>query len=483
MNPLVNTRELDILKSSFIVLFILLGILGVGSLLLPDIFWDGFLWKYFAGPVYADARGETIDNISEGYNPVNTLGYGLILSLSVYWIHTFLEGRNVDIDRRFALALIPYILLGSTLRVLEDADFFSEPVNYLMISPLIYIVVGLFTLFIVYLSVIFQDLSREMIRSRIMKPSWKGGRAESLLNLTWILLFTGYSLLFFAVNDSFLHIEHLIFALVVMGIVLFITKHLWWEALLIPLQGSVTINDEVKGTRDESDAAAWKIEDEGTKGEGTKGEVARDEVNKGEGTRGSPQERHGKNSVPKEDPGSVGNEVVVYHLFLGSVGWFCFLVSIYHLCWWGWNEADELLLHVIPGIVLMTIVAWGITLLFLRHVNNVKGLTIPTSLFGMNSLMIFSQFLDGAATFTGLDFYGYREKHVLPSFLIDLTGTAAVMFLLKFLVLLLAIYLLDVEYKREMAEHPKLLGLIKIVVIILGLAPGTRDMLRLAFGT
>lgn len=159
------------------------------------------------------------------------------------------------------------------------------------------------------------------------------------------------------------------------------------------------------------------------------------------------------------------------------------LLTLYHLCWWGYQDGEDLLLHTIPQTVILTIIAWALTMGFLILLNKKRDLQIGTGIMSMNSLMIFSQFLDGAATFMGIDFHGYSEKHVIPSMLIDLTGTAAIMFILKFLVLLLAIYILDVEYRKEMKEYPDLGGLIRLVVIILGLAPGTRDILRLAFNT
>jgi len=138
---------------------------------------------------------------------------------------------------------------------------------------------------------------------------------------------------------------------------------------------------------------------------------------------------------------------------------------------------------VIPAILGIAVLCWAGTLLLLREVSRRFNYPFRAGVVSLNSLMIFSQFLDGAATFVGIDFYGYNEKHVLPSFLIALTGTAAVMLILKFTVLLFVIYLLDVEYRKMMQGLPVMNGLIRLVVIILGMAPGTRDMLRLALGT
>jgi uncharacterized membrane protein len=98
------------------------------------------------------------------------------------------------------------------------------------------------------------------------------------------------------------------------------------------------------------------------------------------------------------------------------------------------------------------------------------------------TVLFLSHYIDGAATFRGLDVYGYGEKHVLPNLLIGAAGTAAVMLLLKFLVITAVVYLLDVAYREDLDRTPTLAWLVKVAVLVLGLAPGIRDALRLTMG-
>ncbi len=84
---------------------------------------------YFVNPIL---------NLS-GYNWVNTLTYATILIISIFLIYKLLKFLKIKIDGKFGLALLPWILLGSILRVLEDSGYL---INYFLISPLIY-----FTLF------------------------------------------------------------------------------------------------------------------------------------------------------------------------------------------------------------------------------------------------------------------------------------------------------------------------------------------------
>ncbi|MCS7144563.1 MAG: DUF63 family protein [Archaeoglobaceae archaeon] len=83
-----------------------------------------------------------IDSIvyKEGYNIVNTLTWAIILVIAVFLIYKFLEKR-FEIDVNFILANVPYILLGSSARVVEDAGFLKPPISYVFMSPLIFFLI------------------------------------------------------------------------------------------------------------------------------------------------------------------------------------------------------------------------------------------------------------------------------------------------------------------------------------------------------
>lgn len=93
-------------------------------------------------------------------------------------------------------------------------------------------------------------------------------------------------------------------------------------------------------------------------------------------------------------------------------------------------------------------------------------------------ILIFSHMLDASATSYGIDLHevSYIEQHVVGSNLIELTGTAFVMYPLKLLILFPAIYILQ-EYKKDGTSD--LWHLILLAMIMVGLAPGIRDMMRM----
>ncbi len=94
-----------------------------------------------------------------GYNPVNTLVYAAILiAVAFFVVFPFFEKRGIKFDARFAFAVLPFVLLGSSLRVLEDLKIFPRNCNpldwgFYTISPGIYIAIGLLTIASLALSI------------------------------------------------------------------------------------------------------------------------------------------------------------------------------------------------------------------------------------------------------------------------------------------------------------------------------------------
>jgi uncharacterized membrane protein len=93
-------------------------------------------------------------------------------------------------------------------------------------------------------------------------------------------------------------------------------------------------------------------------------------------------------------------------------------------------------------------------------------------------LLIFGHMLDASATSFGIDLHelAYVEQHVVGSALIDATGTAFSMYLLKLVVIVPAIYILEI-YRKE--GNQELWHLILLAMIMVGMAPGIRDMVRM----
>lgn len=272
-------------------------------------FIENFIYKYYVYPVIYD----------QPYNIVNTLTYALILCLSIFGILRLLDYLNVEVNDRFIFSIFPYILVGSSLRVIEDAEIVQPPLKYFLITPLIFIVVFTFCITSLYISMLLE-------RARVINNS--------------------YSL--FALIGSF-------FSLINLGI-LFLTQSL---------------------------ARPW----------------------------------------------------VFFAVFGIGIG--------------------------LSGIVFLA----------------AKLLNLSFLMGNVNLAIIAAHLCDAASTYIGMDYLGYIEQHVLPTFLINLAGTALIMIPIKLLVFIPALYAVD----KYMENSKDFANLMKLAMLIIGFAPGIRNTLRMAF--
>jgi uncharacterized membrane protein len=379
----------------------------IGCLVLPEIFYDEFVWKYFWGPTMADAEDKAYGDVTEGYNPVNTIVYGLILVGALFGILKIIKKLQHKIDLGFMIAIIPFIILGATSRVMEDAELFQEPIVYLFIAPQIYIVIGLFVLGLFLLSA--------YINKHFKKKKYLNGLI--ILSIIFTIIMIVYSLFYFSGGNGFTYLP-----------------------------------DPIAPTIFAAGILVWIYYD----------------TNK--------------------------TKILKINTILFGVGLLFLLITILTLSQWqAVPEWTDTYLKAHPGAEIETypmafILIISLTVMLTAIVYTIsKFLSFKFKVFKyyilpVNIFLFFGHFLDGVATFIAIDFYDYGEKHVLPSLLIDIFGTAAVMVVLKLVLILAVIYVMDILFKEDLKSSPVLVGLVKLCVLILGLAPGIRDGLRLAMG-
>lgn len=272
-----------------------------------------FVSTYYIDPIIYDS----------GYNPVNTITWALVLGICIFGVVRLLDRIKITINERFILSVMPFVVAGSSLRVIEDAGVFRPPLQYLFITPTIYFVV--FTVTVLCLLV-----SRWLTNAGKVKD----------LHAT----FAAFGIVWFALNIVIL---------------------LYVEDIARPY-------------------------------------------------------------VPV--------------LILGGGTLIAFLV--YKLTEYG-----------------------GLALLSNR----------------LNFSILWVHLLDASSTIVGIDMLGYYEKHVVPAYLIDLTGTAIVMYPLKLAIFLPVLYLLDTQFDED-DESQTLKTFVKMVIIVLGLSPACRNTIRMTFG-
>ncbi len=329
-------------------------------------FWN----TYFVDPIMADSKGE------EGakYNTYNTIFYGLVFFLMFMLVNEILEKWGITIDERFVICAAPLVILGGFSRVLEDADLFEPPIQYLFISPLIYGIITFYALSVI-------RLGKWLSESDL--PSLTKGQGLVALAIG------GYGLWWYFVPGDWVHLSS-------------------WS--LIVLAAAALTAEYYRG-------------------------------------------------APLRDP----------ILFFGITTALLLLLTILTLAQ-GTVTHPAILGEALLLSSMLTFMVWFLS-----------GTLLNVRLNTLYLLLYFGHFFDGAATFLGIEEYGYREKHVLPTAFIEYVGTAAVMLPLKFLVVTGVILAIESEESKE--NHKETINLLLLFLLTLGLAPGTRDVLRIMFGT
>jgi len=103
---------------------------------------------------------------------------------------------------------------------------------------------------------------------------------------------------------------------------------------------------------------------------------------------------------------------------------------------------------------------------FIIFRKNVKILNNHTNL-----KVLLAHILDATSTFIALDFFNYSEQHVLPTFMINLAGTALIMYPLKIIIILSILCIIDRLLDDKIDNNT-----LKLSIYILGLAPAVRNI-------
>jgi len=100
-------------------------------------FLTNFVEKYYIDPI----------RLGTGYNFVNSTTYAVLLIAIIYSIFLLSKKKKFSIDKRFVIAVFPYAVLGSFVRVIEDAHIVD---TYLLKTPMIW-GIFIFTTFMIFL--------------------------------------------------------------------------------------------------------------------------------------------------------------------------------------------------------------------------------------------------------------------------------------------------------------------------------------------
>ena len=91
-----------------------------------------FVTEYYVDPILDESGGDA------GYNETNTITYAVVLALFVAALSAWLRILNIDSSEATILALLPYVFWAALGEVVEDADLFDVAMAPLFVSPSIH---------------------------------------------------------------------------------------------------------------------------------------------------------------------------------------------------------------------------------------------------------------------------------------------------------------------------------------------------------
>lgn len=444
--PALASSRLSVLERAATRIVLGLGVLLLlGLLFQNEMVWDDGLRPVIWEPVEADA-GEQGD---AGYTPQNTAIYTFGLLISVVVFQALFRTLNLPVNDKMMYALISWVCLAPILRVLEDADFFPSSIDWLLISPIIHLHLATWLIGIGIISYLVGnrwddvegDLGELNLRIR-------------LVPLLCLALFAMWALLFrpgYAAHDMGV-------AWIIVGLVL------GFGSLIFTMHNTRDWDSVSRGLFSFAVGACFV-------GLGHWAQLA---------------------STPwLQESGRMPNDIVFWPalVVLGIPAVVCY--ALYRI---GKDDAHQLKLSGFEAGVLpegVSIKAWEAEEKVVSNhpielLSNKALLASPLVL-----AMVFGQLCDGFATMVGIDYFGYSEKHPLSDAVIQYGGTisdsigwnveGAWLFALVKAALVATITYIFIEMRVE-KRQAHLRMLIVLAVLIVGLAPGLRDIGRLMLG-
>jgi len=385
---------------------VFLGIFGViiiGYLVAPTLVYDQWIWKYYWGPVVADATGHSVSfhgiTAQEGYTLLSELTYGIILIFTLYGLYKLLKKLEIKIDWYFCLALFPYILFGPVTRVLEDTNYFTDPFVYWFISPLIYFQTSFYVFIFLLLGYYFQKKTMTH-RKTLLILLFLFVLIDGFYTVLWVL---GIRFGVSSIEPGFFYVFSLLAFLpslyrFLKKQIMMVNTVVFSGGLLVVLPCFFLIG-------------RWIIGDQWS--------------------------------------GSYGTYVNVLLLVIGLV--LLIIISMY-LVTWVYRKYDSVAVYKSP----------------------------------LNLSMLAGHLIDGITSYVSIydplqmGLPSYIEKHPASNSLMELWPPLFP--IVKFLLIILVIYIFDVLYKKELEKYSRLVNLLKIGIFILGISPGLRDLLRVTMG-
>ena len=423
MSNLLEEME-DYERWSINLLYVVGGLLFLGLALDQMNFDNGLtnaIYKYYLDPISGESTGDS------GYNFVNTVTYAVVLGMFVLALSGWLRRIGVDGSDNTIIALFPFVLWAVTGEVVEDAQMFDSLLSPFFVSPGVHFQTAGW----VILSGAF---GYSISNNSNISESDKSAKVDSLANVLIMAQFMLYSYSISNATQGSIGLE----TLALFGIIGIFLPQILGNSLdnFTTIQRSVYLNG-FGGTMiflgaicsyslsvDESQLTLWPL---------------------------------------------------IFVIGMPAI-----------LCWQMYNFGKESVEILNSHGMISGVLPPGMTEDdYLESQSSEKDLmekyrTRAAFASPVVFLAVAGQILDGIATAIGLEYLGYTEKHVLSDKVIQLFGNAFGFTFIKIILAGFILYFFTIANFEHRQRHLRLL--IGLAMMVVGMAPGLRDVGRAVLG-
>ena len=423
-NPLEEMYDYERWATNIIILVTGLVIAGISLEFLEiENPLSNFLYDYYIDPVLQESSSDA------GYNIPNTLTYALLLALFAVSLAAWLRYLGIDSSDATLLALIPYVFWAALGEVVEDSSMFDSSLESYFVSPAVHFQTAAWVVVAGALGyrIANSNLDYEKMRSKAEST------AIILIMVQVVIYYTSVEASGITSSSDFDNMPMLL---------------CFVAALLLP---SVTSNHSLFD---------FTIVQRTVFLVGLGGCI----------TLAGPLFAHGI---------SYSDDVVIWPLFV-VLGLPALLVYWMHSN--GLSAANQLsesgyIAGILPpGMTEKEYEDWES-----EEKDLIESLRLKAVMASpVVSLAVAGQFLDGIATAIGISEFGYTEKHVFSAKIIEIFGSAYGFTVTKLMLGGFIWYFFAIANFEHRQQPLRLL--ITLVILTDGMAPGLRNVGRLALG-
>ena len=421
-NPLEEMEDYELWATYFLYF---VGTLLFAGLTLDQMDIDNPLtrsiYEYYLDPISGEATGDS------GYNTVNTATYAIVLGAFVLSLSAWLRKLGIDGTDNTLIALFPFVLWAATGEVVEDAEMFDSRLSSFFVSPGVHFQTAAWVIISGALGYSVANNNRISNEDESDIVNW----LASILILCQFLLYA-HSISIGPQSNIGLEM------LFISGLIAVFSPQFFGKSL----DNFSTIQRSVYLT----------------------------------GFGGS---MIFLGAIFSYSLSIDSSEIVLWPLI--------FIIGLpIIICWQMYNYGKESVEILANHGMISGVLPIGVTEQeYLDSTGPEKDLmekhrTAATFASPVVFLAVAGQILDGIATAIGLEYLGYHEKHVLSDKVIQIFGNAFVFTFVKIALAGLILYFFTIANFEHIQRHLRLL--VGLAMLVVGMAPGLRDVGRAVIG-